>query len=119
MYAAFERRDGESALGHYREDVEFDFTRRPDGTTGHGRAELSALIASWIEAFEGWREEIEELRELGDRVYVVLTQRGRGRGSGIELKARYAMVYEVEDEEIARVTIYPDTAEALEAAGAS
>ena len=56
------------------------------------------------------------MREFGDRVYVLLTQRGRGKGTGIELKARYAMVYEVEGKEITRVAIYPDPAEALEAA---
>jgi hypothetical protein len=58
-------------------------------------------------------------RDLGSRVYVLATQRGRGKGSGVEVEDRYALLYEVRASEIARVTTYGEPAEALEAAGLS
>jgi hypothetical protein len=34
------------------------------------------------ELFEGWREEIEEIREVDGRVYVAAVQYGRGKEPG-------------------------------------
>jgi len=98
--------------------VVVDATRRVDGGIGHGREELGAIIGQWLAAFDEWREEIEEVRDLGSHVYVVATQCGRGKGSGIEVETRYAMLYQVRGDRIARMTLYLDPAEALEAAGA-
>jgi hypothetical protein len=41
-----------------------------------------------VGAFDDWREDIEEVREVGRHVYVVLLQRGRAKGTGMELEAR-------------------------------
>jgi ketosteroid isomerase-like protein len=77
---------------------------------------LSRIIATWVGAFEDWREEIEEMRDLGDRVYVVATQRGTGKGSGVEVEFRYAVLYEVRESKITSMTMYNEPAQALEAA---
>jgi ketosteroid isomerase-like protein len=53
---------------------------------------------------------IEECRDLGDEVLVLATQRGRGKGSGVEVEARYAMLYGIRDGEIVSFTLYPDAA---------
>jgi ketosteroid isomerase-like protein len=52
-------------------------------------------------------------------VLVTSTQRGRAKGSGIEVETRYAVLYEVRGDKIARMIIYTEPAEALEAAGLS
>ncbi len=68
---------------------------------------------------DAWSEEVEEIRDLGDSVLVVSTQRGRGRGSGVEMEHRFAMLYELRNGKVIRWTIYNDRSEALEAAGSS
>ena len=41
------------------------------------------------------------------------------REAGSRLEARYALIYEVQGDQITRLTMYADMAEALEAAGLS
>ena len=55
---------------------------RVDAGIGHGREELYPIVGRWLGAFDEWREEIEEMRDLGSQVCVVSTQHGRGRGTG-------------------------------------
>jgi ketosteroid isomerase-like protein len=57
------------------------------------------------------------MRDLGSHVCVVSTQRGRGKGSGIETETRYAVLYEIRGSQITRMTLYPSPAEALAAVG--
>jgi ketosteroid isomerase-like protein len=80
---------------------------------------LNAMVAQWVGAWEEWREQIEEMRDLGSQVCVVTTQRGRGKGSGIEVEDRYVVLYEIEGDKISSMTLYSTPAEALEAAGLS
>jgi ketosteroid isomerase-like protein len=117
MYMAFHGGDPGRALSYFDENVVVDATARVDGGTGHGRDELSRIIGQWLAAFDEWHEEIEEIRDLGDQVYVVAVQGGRGKDSGIETQTRYAVLYEVRDKAIIRMTLYRQPAEALQAAG--
>jgi ketosteroid isomerase-like protein len=61
-------------------------------------------------------ENVEIVRRMYD-VYVVATQRGRGKGSGVDVETTYALLYEIDGDKITRLTGYPTTTEALEAAG--
>lgn len=117
MYDAFHRGDGDGALVHFDPEVFVDASRRVDGGIGHGREELNAIVSRWLGAFDEWREEIDEIRDLGNQVLVVATQRGRGKGSGVEVETRYALLYQVEGGKITSMSMYRDRAEALEAAG--
>lgn len=83
----------------------------------HGRRELVRIIGEWIGEFDDWREEIDEIRDFGSQVYVVATQKGRGKGSGIEIETRYALLFEVRGGQITRMTMFSEPAEALAAAG--
>ena len=87
-----------------------------DSTIVHGREDAGRVIAEWIEAFDDWREEIHEIRDLGSQVYVVATQRGRAKQSGAEIEARYALLYRVEGPQITRITLFSTEDEALAAA---
>ena len=117
MYEARDSGDAAGALAQFHPEVVIDATARGDTAIGHGREELAAIIAEWTEAFDEWREEIEEMRDLGEKVYVAATQRGRGKESGVEVETRYALLYEVQDDKITRMTLFHGPSEALEAAG--
>ena len=117
MYEAFYRGDFDGALAYYDPEVEVDASMRVDEGIGHGRDAVYAMVARWLGAWDEWREEIEEMRDLGGQVLVVSKQRGRAKGSGIEVETRYAVLYEIRDGKITRLAIYSKPAEALEAAG--
>jgi ketosteroid isomerase-like protein len=119
MYERFHAGDATGSLACCDPDVAVDFSRRADGRVGQGREYLSQVVTSWMGAWEEWHEEIDDIRDLGGQVYVLATQRGRGKGSGVEVEQSYAFLCEVEGEKITKVTYYPQAAEALEAAGLS
>jgi ketosteroid isomerase-like protein len=118
MYNAFYRGDGEGALGHFDQDVVIDASEgRPDIGIGHGREQVRRFVTTWLGTWDEYREEIEEMRDLGSRVLVLTVHHGRGRGSGVEVKAHWTFLYEVQGGKIIRMAVYPDPADALEAAG--
>ena len=119
MYDAFHGGDAEGAINHFAPDVTVDATTRPDGEVGKGREALVRIIASWVDSFDDWREEIEAIRDLGDHVLVAARQIGRGKASGLETELRYALLYRVEDGKISSMTFYFNVADALEAVGLS
>src|SRR3954452_14749517 len=73
----------------------------------------------WQSAWENLEVTIEEIIDAGDRVILSARHRGRGRGSGIEIDARYYEVYSLSRGKIVRVDEYTERDEALEAAGLS
>ena len=120
MYDAFHRGDAENALDHFAPDVLVDASSvRPDTGVGKGRDHIAAVVSSWMAPWDDWHDEIEEMRDLGDSVLVVSLQRGKGKGSGIEVEARYGLVYGVRGQQITSMRMYGSRAEALEAAGLS
>ena len=68
MYDAFHSGDVERAIDQFAADVTVDATTRPDGEVGRGREALVRIIASWVDSFDDWREEIDEIRDLVDHV---------------------------------------------------
>jgi ketosteroid isomerase-like protein len=71
----------------------------------------------WQTAWEDLEVTIEETIAAGDRVLLSAHHRGRGRGSGIEIDARYYEVYTLSRGKIIRIDEYADRDVALEAAG--
>ena len=119
MYEAFHGGNAAGALACFDPEVEVDLTRRLEGGIGHGHDELNRMISEWMGTFDEWHEEIVEIRDRGPQVYVLAMQHGRGKGSGAEVEERYALIYEVKGDKIARMTMYGEPAEALEDAGLS
>ena len=116
MYDAFSRGDAEAALKFFDPDVVIDASHRVDGRVGQGREQLGSILGEWLGTWEDWREEIEEVHGTDGGVLVVSTQRGRGKGSGIEWEGRFAMLYEIRGGKITRWTIYDDVEEGFKAA---
>jgi ketosteroid isomerase-like protein len=118
LYEAFYAHDVAS-LDYLDPDVVVDASHRVDGRVGRGRDELVTILGEWMTTWDDWQEELEEIRAAGDRVLVVSTQRGRGKGSGVELEGRFWMLYELKRGLITRWTIYDNPDEALKDAGLS
>jgi ketosteroid isomerase-like protein len=119
MYEAYVAGDGARALDYFHPEGQVDFTQRMDVGVATGRQEIGEVVGSWLASWDEYSEEIEEIRDLEDRVLVVVTQRGRGKGSGVEVSSRAAFLIEVRDGMIARMAGYLDLDSALAAAGAS
>jgi ketosteroid isomerase-like protein len=73
----------------------------------------------WKGAWEELEVTIEELIDAGDRVFLTAHHRGRGRGSGVTVDARYYEVYTLREGKIIRVDEFAERDEAFEAAGLS
>jgi ketosteroid isomerase-like protein len=73
----------------------------------------------WQGAWEELEVTVEETIDAGDRVVLSAHHRGRGRGSGIKVDARFYEVYTLREGKIVRVDEFTERAEALEAAGLS
>ena len=120
QFAATNERDFRRAMSHYAEDVELVVHRDAFLEFGsfEGRDAVGQWFGNWFATFEpDYHFEIEETRDLGERVFLLATHRGRGRTSGVEVHGQTAYLYGVRDGKIVRVELYSSRAQALEAAG--
>ena len=74
-------------------------------------------MRGFLSAWEGWRAEADDIRELDDERVLVLEQyRGRGRTSGVELgqmRTRGANVIHIRGGKVTRFVVYLDRERAL------
>ncbi len=109
MLDAFHHGDFEASLTFLDEDVEWNDPRDVPGAGVHrGPQEVRRWIARWLGAWESYTAEAEELIDAGDQVVVVHHERGRGRGSGVEVDRRSANVYDVRHGKVVRMRAYLD-----------
>jgi ketosteroid isomerase-like protein len=91
-----------------------------EGQIAHGQSEIDQKFeAEDLEAWEERRLEAEEFIDAGDNVVVLLHEYRRGRGSGVELESKTAVVVAVRGGRVVRIQGYMDRGAALEAAGLS
>lgn len=117
QYAAVNERDFPRAMEVYAEDVVLvvdpDFL---DPGTYEGRDAVGRWFGDWFSTFEpGYRFEIEEIRKIGDRVYLDASHGGRARSSGVEVAGRMGYLYDVRDGKIHRLELFRTPAHALAA----
>ena len=114
---AFNRRDLEAweALSHPDVEIDWSASRGLDARVYRGREDAIRFVRTF-ETFESVVFGAERFIDAGDSVVVPNTSRFTGR-DGIEAVARSALVYEIRRGRVARVRLYQDTADALEAAG--
>ena len=93
----------------------------PEAGTGEwrGRGGFLRFVAGQAESFEAMSLEPEEFIDAGDKVVVPLRFGGRARYTGIEVKFAVVHVATLREGKLARLDIFMDRAEALEAAGLS
>jgi uncharacterized protein len=117
---AFNRRDFDAFVPRFQPDVEWDDSEGFPGVGGvyHGRAGVREWWETWLEAWESFHFEIEEITEgSGDRVLFGGLGTGRGKGSGVETQARTWYVLWFEDGKLAGRKLFWTRDDAIEAAG--
>ena len=85
----------------------------------HTRDELRAFLQGFAEAIGGLHLEIEETRDLGDVIMLVVQQSGQGSASGVPIAQPFTWVMRFADDRCVRWRIYADHGCALEDAGLS
>jgi len=120
MLDAFDRGDFEASLAFLDEDVEWiDPPEVPGAGVHHGRDEVRRWFVRWLGAWESYVAKAEEVIGAGDQVVVVNYERGRGKGSGVEVENRSANVFDLREGKVTRKRPFRTRTEALEAAGLS
>jgi uncharacterized protein len=101
IYEEVNRGDVDAAVEQFDAQIEFDLSRslNPDsgGTVLHGREEARKLLKSFLEPWESFEWLFDDFVEIGDSVIAVGTTRMRGKGSGVEVVAHGAQLWELRD----------------------
>ncbi len=120
-FAAFSRGDLEGTLEHFAPDLEFYPTGRFMDTQPiyHGREGWTDFWHTFHEAWEQITISIERIEDVEDRVLVLGTFHGTGRGSGVETTVEAAWLVRMKDGSFAVNHSFASWDEALEAAGLS
>ncbi len=97
------------ALDYMRGDVEFDARTRPGGKVWHGREGVSEALREWMEIWDEFQLEFEELIDAGEnRVVSLWHESGRAKRSGALMSEAGATVFTLEDGLIAAVLVSVD-----------
>ena len=81
------------------------------------RAELRGFLVGFAQAIGGLHVEIEETRDLGDVIMLVVQQSGQGSASGVSVTQPFTWIMRFADDRCVRWRIYADHQRALEDAG--
>jgi hypothetical protein len=114
IYATWERGDFRSAKWAHP-DIVFETTGF-DATRSIGVASMADRWREWISAWEDYRVEADEFRELdAGRVLVHMRHGGRGKlsGVGIEDLKPGANVFDIRQGTVVRLALYWDREDAL------
>jgi nicotinate-nucleotide pyrophosphorylase (carboxylating) len=74
-------------------------------------------LRRWLSPWQDWRVKAEEYVPIGDRVLVLTRYRGRGKGSGVEVKGTGGNLWVMRDGKAESVMVFNDRDKALAAAG--
>ena len=81
------------------------------------REELRDFLEGFAQAIGGLRIEIEETRDLGDVIMLVVQQSGHGVASGVSVAQPFTWIMRFTDDRCVGWRIYADHQRALEDAG--
>jgi ketosteroid isomerase-like protein len=91
--------------------------RRADSRTYRGHDGVRASWEQWIDGFDEYGFEIEQIRDWGDDVLVVGHERARGRASGATVSSRTYAVLTMREGKLLRYREFADEPSARKAAG--
>jgi ketosteroid isomerase-like protein len=124
LFDAAARRDSGAVFDIYDAYIVWDASRTERGAMAgkivQGREALLKWLREWYEPWETLDDILGELIDAGQqRVVSSMTQRGRGRASGVEVEQELGTVWTIQDGKIIRAVWFPSRAEALGAVGLS
>ena len=116
IYANWERADfAHTEWAH--PEIEFVMAEGPSPGSWTGLAGMAEGSREFLSAWEDFRAEAEEYREIdGERVLVLIHHRGRGKTSGLELgqmQTKNAALFHIRDGKVTRFVAYADRDHAL------
>ena len=91
----------------------------PEQQTYDGVEGARAFHRAWLEAWDDWELEVEAFHDAGDKVVAIVRQRGKSKTSGVPVDMAFGQVWTFRDGKSARMEMYADPVEALEAVGLS
>ncbi|MBA3262895.1 MAG: nuclear transport factor 2 family protein [Thermoleophilaceae bacterium] len=95
-------------------DPDLEFLEDPEL---RGPDAIEAFFRRFLDLFDDYSIEIEEIVDAGDKVVLFNRQQAHAKGRGPQLDIRSAWVFAFREGKIARITPYWDRARALEAVG--
>ena len=93
------------------------FHNWPERQTYDGAEGTREFLAAWVEAWEDWRLEVEDLVDAGDEVVAIVHQSGRSKTTGLEVDMDFAQVWTLDNGKQTRMRMYADPDEALRSVG--
>ena len=115
-YEAWNRGDFDAVLELVDPDIEWQpGADSPEAGENRGRDGFRGFLESWLESFEDLRIVPEELVVEGDCLVTMVHQRGRGRGSGVEIDVLTVHVWRIRDGRAVGWYAYRNRADALAA----
>ena len=113
-YEALNRGDVDGAVAMLAPEAEWHESEAlPDAGVYRGRDAVREFLDEFLESWERFHQEVEEVVTEGDRVALMIHLTAKGRGSGAEVDARYAHVWTVREGKGVRVDAYYDRDAAL------
>ena len=114
---------GELNSAWFERDFVWDmstFTGWPEKQFYNGIAGVREFQSGWLEAWDDWRLELDELHGAGhDKIVGIVSQYGRSKSTGVEVEMHFGQVWTLRGQRYVRMQMYADPREALEAAGLS
>jgi ketosteroid isomerase-like protein len=100
-------------------DVEVVWAQEmPDfGGPSRGIEAITASMQNLLAAWEDYVWAADEFLAAGDRVLVLFTAKGKGKGSSVEVEAHWAHLWTFREGKATRVEGFTDQTEAKQAAG--
>ena len=124
VIAAHERGDYAAVFAAYDPDIDWypGQARGADWSdfepVYHGHEGVRNFWRTWFEAWEAVDFQYREFIDAGEHVVTILSQRMRGRTSGVELEwDSYAQVWTLRRGKVVRVQFFANREEALEVIG--
>jgi len=122
FHDSWNQRELDAALDCIDPNMEFDWSasRGPFSGIYTGRDGIRRFWADMLDTWEEFQLEVEEMIPSGPVVITANTVHARGKGSGIEVNARGAMLWKVRGDKIVEGRFFQTKDEALAAvAGAA
>jgi ketosteroid isomerase-like protein len=117
-YGALQRGDLDTfkALSRERLGPEFEFHHVWDGRVFKGYEGTLEWLSDAREIWEDYRQEVEDIVDLGEQVVVVLRISARGSGSGAPVGQEMAVLWTFDGDRAVRARSFTSGAAALESA---
>jgi ketosteroid isomerase-like protein len=117
---AWNRGDYEAWIEGFDSECEFRPLRAQlEGEAYRGHSGLRQFMDDLTLEWEQVRFEVSEIRDVGDKVLVLIRFQGRGRASGADLDVPIGIVGKVRRGKITEARMFSDPHEALDAVGVS